>query len=186
MYSLTSNKKHDLIEIFKKINVVEFGKFRLKDGSTSSVYIDLRILPNFPKEFKLVTNIAVSYLKKTGLDKDFEGIIAPPIAGIPLGLAIALELDKSFYLARLVPKSHGTGKLIEGNVSGKKLLIVDDVITSGGSKTPLIEIVRDNNAQVTSILVYVDRFHSNEEKRRYEEENNVKIHTLLSLIDLKQ
>jgi orotate phosphoribosyltransferase len=186
MNSLTSNKKHDLIEIFKKINVVEFGKFRLKDGSTSSVYIDLRILPNFPKEFKLVTNISVSYLKKSGLEKDFEGIIAPPIAGIPLGLAIALKLDKSFYLARLMPKNHGTGKLIEGNVSGKKLLIVDDVITSGGSKTPLIEIVRDNNAQVTSIFVYVDRFHSNEEKRRYEEENNVKIHSLLSLIDLKQ
>ena len=182
MKNLSIEKKKILVNLFKKINVVQFGEFKLKDGSKSSVYIDLRILPNYPQTFQKATEIATNFLLENNID--FDGIIAPPIAGIPLGVAIAIKLNKSFYLARLEAKIHGTGKLIEGNISGKKILLVDDVITSGGSKIPLIDAIKKNKGRVTDLFVYVNRMTSKENIIALEEKHGFKTHSLLIMSDL--
>ncbi len=101
-----------LISTLQKVKVVKFGNFLLKDGSNSTEYIDLRILPNFPKKFQETISIAADFFRKNVDINTCDGIIAPPLAGIPLGVALALELDKEFYLARLQPKDHGTKKII--------------------------------------------------------------------------
>jgi len=184
MTQLSSVVVKELISIFKKTNVVQFGSFQLKDGSLSKVYFDLRVLSNYPKEFKKTIKIIADYIKINADIGPFDGIIAPPLAGIPLGVALALELDKEYYLARLQPKAYGTKKFIEGNISKKRILIVDDVITTGGSKIPLLKAIRDNEGRVESLFVVVNRTPDAVKLAEFEQQNQVKVHYLLSLEDL--
>lgn len=186
MGSLNHEEVKRVISILKSINVVKYGKFTLKDGSISPIYIDLRILPNFPKEFKELMKITTEYLEKLKIDEKIDGIIAPPLAGIPFGVALALNLNKEFYLARMKPKEHGTKKLIEGDISGKRILIVDDVITSGGSKIPIINAIKDNDGIPVALFVFVNRIHSKEELLKFEKEASSKVEFLLSLDDLTE
>lgn len=175
-----------LISTLEKISVLRFGDFKLKDGSRSSVYIDLRILPNFPEEFQEIINIAADYIRKSESIGAFDGIIAPPIAGIPLGVTLALKLKKKFFLARLEPKNHGTRKLIEGNISKKRILMVDDVITSGGSKIPLLNAIRSHGGKIDSLFVFINRMPNKEVIKKFEQECNITLSFLLSLEDLFQ
>ncbi|UCG03672.1 MAG: hypothetical protein JSW11_06725 [Candidatus Heimdallarchaeota archaeon] len=173
-----------VISTLEKINVLRFGDFELKNGSRSSFYIDLRILPNYPAEFQEITNIAADYIRTSENIGFFDGIIAPPLAGIPLGVSLALKLKKKYFLARLERKKHGTQKLIEGNISNKRILLVDDVITSGGSKIPLLNMIRNHGAKVASIFVFINRLPNKELMKKFEQENNVNLSFLLSLKDL--
>lgn len=184
MSNLSQEEITRIISLLSSINVVKYGKFTLKDGTISPIYIDLRILPNFPNEFKELMETTSRYLEQLKLVTKFDGIIAPPLAGIPFGVALALDLKKEFYLARIKPKKHGTKKLIEGDISGKRILIVDDVITSGSSKIPIINAIRDNDGIPVSLFVFVNRIHSKEELLKFENENSIKIESLLSLEDL--
>ena len=177
-------KIKELISILKEANVVQFGSFQLKNGSLSKIYFDLRVLSNYPKEFKKTTKIIADFIQKNADIGPFDGIIAPPLAGIPLGVALALELDKEFYLARLQSKTHGTKKLIEGNISQKRILIIDDVITTGGSKIPLLKAIRDNEGIVETLFVVINRTPDAVKLAEFEQQNQVKVHYLLSLEDL--
>lgn len=180
MRELSREHKRHLISILQKIGVVRYGEFILKDGSKSSVYIDLRNLPNFPEEYEEVIEVVSEYFQTENFITEFDGIISPPLAGIPLGLALAIKLKKEFYLARLVPKEHGTQKIIEGDIRDKRILVVDDVITSGGSKLPIITAIRDHGAVTTALFVFVNRMKSTD-LENFETENNIPVHYLFSL-----
>ncbi|UCE12277.1 MAG: hypothetical protein JSV04_08745 [Candidatus Heimdallarchaeota archaeon] len=183
MIELSQDQKLQIISILQKINVVRYGEFILKNGSESSVYIDLRILPNFPNEYEEVIKIISDFFLTQEWRTEFDGIISPPLAGIPLGLALAIKLKKEFYLARLVPKAYGTQKIIEGNISGKRILVVDDVITSGGSKLPIISAIRDHGALITSLFVFINRMKSPDLKN-FENENDLRVSYLFSLEEI--
>lgn len=184
MLRLSQTLTKQLVLTLEKVNVLRFGDFELKDGSRSSFYVDLRILPNFPMEFQEITRIAADYIQNSGQIGFFDAIVAPPLAGIPLGVALALKLKKEYFLARLERKKHGTQKLIEGNISNKRILMVDDVITSGGSKIPLLNMIRNHGAEVNSIFVFINRLPKKELLNKFEQENNVKLSFLLSIEDL--
>ncbi|MFX0211101.1 MAG: orotate phosphoribosyltransferase [Candidatus Hodarchaeota archaeon] len=184
MTRLSSSLAKHLISTLQKANVVKFGNFILKDGSSSTVYIDLRILPNFPEEFQETISIAADYIRENVNINSFNGIIVPPLAGIPLGVALALELNKEFYLARLRAKEHGTKKIIEGNIFNKRILLVDDVITSGESKIPFLKAIRSHGAEVNSLFVFINRMPNKENMKEFELQNNISLSYLLSLEDL--
>ncbi len=183
LINLTNSEIQELVTILQRVNVLQFGNFTLKDGSLSPVYIDLRILPNFPQEFKAIIKLTSNYIKRTKLDKEFDGIIAPPLAGIPLGTALALELDKEYFLARIQPKNHGTKKLIEGNIKNKRILVVDDVITSGISKIPILKTIIDNDGILAGLFVFVNRI-SNPDQTTLEKKFDLSLNYLLKLEDL--
>jgi orotate phosphoribosyltransferase len=184
MTQLSSSSVKELITIFKETNVVKVGSFELKNGSLSKVYIDLRVLPNYPKGFRQTIKIIANIIRSNTDIGFFDGIIAPPLAGIPLGVALALKLNKEFYLARLQPKKHGTRRLIEGDISKKRILIVDDVLTTGESKIPILNAIRDNGGIVDTLFVVINRIPEKEKLTEFEEQNRVKIHYMLSLEDL--
>ncbi|MHA1167912.1 MAG: orotate phosphoribosyltransferase [Candidatus Hodarchaeales archaeon] len=184
MAGLDGKYAAELVSIMKSIDVVRTGEFTLKNGTKSPVYFDLRIISNHPKEFREITAIAARYLDEKALLFEFDAITAPPLAGIPLGVALAIELDKPFFLTRMKSKDHGTQKLVEGDVKGKRVLVVDDVITSGGSKTPILETLRNKGAIVNVLFVYVNRMADDASIRDFEKIHNVKLKYLLSVKDL--
>jgi orotate phosphoribosyltransferase len=146
-----------------KSNSLRFGVFNLASGKQSAYYIDLRMLPSFPEYFRL----AISALKDTvarNVD-DFDTFASVPTSGLVFGSAIAYEMNKPFIYARKEPKTYGTDRMIEGFLKpGSKVIIVDDVATTGATVSSAVEIMRANGGIVEDVVALVDRHEGAEDK----------------------
>ena len=144
----------DLARELHRIGAVRFGDFVLKDGRHSPFYIDLRVLIAQPP---VLRRVARGLLRVAGtLRYDcFAGI---PYAGLPLGVAMALESGRPLVYPRKEAKTYGTQRLVEGVFkAGDRALVIDDVITTGGAKLEAIAPLRAAGLVVEDVLVVVDR-----------------------------
>ena len=173
--------KDKIISVLQKTNALKFGDFTLASGVKSKYYIDLRVIPNYPAEFELLTDFASEYIKKN--IPNIEGITAVPLAGIPFGVLIATKLKKPFYILRKEQKEHGLQKMIEGELKkNQKILLVDDLITSGFSKVFAIDALRKEGAEVKHLFVFIERTEEGLEK--FEQEYAIKVHYLINAKDI--
>ena len=140
-------------ELFR-IGAIRFGEFTLKDGSISPVYVDLRILPSHPSVLGLVAVELGKILK--GLE--FDRIVGLPYAGIPLAIAVTMSEHLPSVVLRKEDQGHGAGRLVDGDYEeGQTVVIIDDVITSGGSKLELAVPLRAVGLTPNDVVVLVDR-----------------------------
>jgi orotate phosphoribosyltransferase len=146
-----------------KSNSLRFGVFTLASGKQSAYYIDLRVLPSFPGYFRL----GISALKDMVAEKvgRFDTFASVPTSGLVFGSALAYEMNKPFIYVRKEPKAYGTNKMIEGFLEpGSKVIIVDDVATTGTSLSSAVEIIRANSGIVEDVVALVDRHEGGEDK----------------------
>jgi orotate phosphoribosyltransferase len=146
-----------------KSNSLRFGVFTLASGKQSAYYIDLRVLPSFPAYFRL----GISALKDMVAEKvgRFDTFASVPTSGLVFGSALAYEMNKSFIYVRKEPKAYGTNKMIEGFLEpSSKVIIVDDVATTGTSLSSAVEIIRANGGIVEDVVALVDRHEGAEDK----------------------
>lgn len=136
------------------IGAVQLGKFKLHSGRKSRIYLDLRLLVSHPQALR---DAVAAY--RTVLDGlTFDLLAATPLAGLPLGTALCLELDKPLIYPRKTAKSYGTGKEIEGVWQvGQTAVVVDDLITSGDSILQAIVALKAAGLQVKHAVVLIDR-----------------------------
>jgi len=133
---------------------VRFGDFTLKSGAWSPVYMDLRRLITYPA---LLQQVARSYARLLA-EIPHERIAAIPYAAMPIGTAVSLLTGKPMIYARREAKAHGTARLVEGDYRpGDRAVLLDDVITSGGSKLEAAEPLRAEGLVVEDIVVLIDR-----------------------------
>ena len=141
-----------------KNNIIRFGNFTLASGKNSSYYVDLRLIASYPHQFrKMIKNLQNLIVEKTGLD-DFDCLASVPTGGLVVTSALAIEIVKPLIYVRSKPKEHGTTKSIEGKISaGMKVVMVDDVMTTGSSVLNGINQLKEAGLLVSDLYVIINR-----------------------------
>ena len=142
----------------QKSSAIKFGSFTLSSGKESAYYVDLRVVPSFPHEFrKMIKKLQDSIAEKIGLE-NFDYIASVPTSGLVIASALAMETVKPLIYIRQKPKEYGTGSLIEGKApSGSRILLVDDVGTTGQSLIKAIRALKEAGMVVTDAFVIINR-----------------------------
>jgi len=156
---LTSNNltKATIAEALFKIGALRFGEFTLASGRTSSYYLDLRMIPSFPEVYALAVDAYKDMAERIGVSR-FDIVAGVATAGIAFSSPLAFLLKKPMVYVRKEKKGHGLGKAVEGAISpGKRVLVIDDLVTSGGSVISAIEPLRKVGCVVSDAAVLVDR-----------------------------
>ncbi len=136
------------------IGAVRLGQFKLHSGRMSPIYLDLRLLVSYPQAMRVATAMYRRVLESL----DFDLVAATPLAGLPIGTAICLEMDVPLVYPRKTAKSYGTGKSIEGVWEvGQTAVVLDDLVTSGDSILQAITPLKAAGLQVRDAVVLVDR-----------------------------
>ncbi len=146
---------------------VRTGDFTLASGKKSDLYIDCRVTALDPVGANLIGKLGwdtvKEYIAKHNLT--IHAIGGMTMGADPISLAVGMisaqvDPDKAInvFTVRKEPKGHGRGKQIEGNFStGNTVIVVDDVITTGGSTLKAIDAIENEGGKVAFALVLVDR-----------------------------
>jgi len=174
-----TTKKVEVAKILHKIDALKFGVFKLSSGKSSPYYIDLRIVPSFPDAFRQICDFYCEYItSQVGLE-NFNRIAGVPLAGMPFASQIAYNLKKPFLYLRKGIRRHGRQRRVEGIlVSGDRVLLVDDLITTGLNLKKAADAIKAEGGVVTDVVALLDREEGGKAKL---EKTGMKIHTLLQM-----
>ncbi len=133
---------------------IQFGEFKLRSGILSPIYIDLRLLAGRPR---LLSRVAAAYIPT--LERlSFDRLAAIPYAALPIAAALSLQMGIPWVYPRKGVKDYGTQQRVEGGFErGERVVILDDLATTGGSKLEAAQVLRDQGLQVQDIVVLIDR-----------------------------
>ena len=175
-------KKAEMASILMKIDALKFGVFKLTSGKASPYYVDLRVVPSFPDAFTRICDFyAQAITSQIGL-KTFDRIAGVPIAGIPFASQIAYNLKKPFLYIRKGLRRHGRQRRVEGIlVSGDRVLLVDDLVTTGLTLRKAAEAVRAEGGVVEKAVAFMDREEGGREKLA---NNGIQLTTLLKISEV--
>jgi orotate phosphoribosyltransferase len=130
------------------------GDFTLRSGRKSRYYLDKYLFETQPVLLRELARRFAAFVTA-----DVDRIAGAELGAIALAAATALETDKPFVIVRNAKKAgYGTGKLIEGRIErGERVLLVEDIATSGGQAIEACKTLRDAGAVITGLVVTIDR-----------------------------
>ena len=130
------------------------GEFLLRSGKISNEYFDKYQFEGRPE---LLTAIAEEFANNYDFSR-YDALAALEMGGIPIATAISIRTGMPMVLVRKKAKEYGTCKIAEGmDISGKRLLIVEDVVTSGGQIIISVGELRERGALVENAICVIDR-----------------------------
>ena len=164
--------------------IIKFGSFTLASGKKSSYYIDLRLVPSYPHQFRTM----IKYLQNNIVDSiglsSFDSFVSVPTGGLVIASALAIETVKPLIYVRSKPKEYGTSKSVEGQIhEGMKVVMIDDVATTGGSIVNAIKSLKEASIVVEDTYVIVNRMEGADEAL---EKLGVKLHSITNVMQITQ
>jgi orotate phosphoribosyltransferase len=166
----------DFSKMLMRTGALQFGMFTLSGGKLSPYYLDLRVIPSFPDAFRACTDLLAKNARSVeGIDK-IGGI---PTGGLPWASVLAYSLAKPLVYTRKDIKLHGRERSVEGILTpGERVLLVDDVITTGKNILTALQSIRGEGGVVENALVLLDREEGGGEHLQKE---GVKLHSVAKI-----
>lgn len=131
---------------------IKQGVFTLKSGEISKYYFDMKCIVSYPKLFKQIGDEMYNLI-----DKDCTLLCGVPLGGLPICSYISTKYEIPMIMVRDNVKSYGTNKQIEGIYNKKdKCVIIEDVVTTGGSVNKIIDILKDK-VDIIGVVVVLNR-----------------------------
>jgi orotate phosphoribosyltransferase len=170
--------KEEIIPLFKKYGIIKRGEFVLSSLKKSNIYVDLRSAISIPDLYLKIIDESKNILEKLS----FDAIAGIPTGGLVWASYFAFYFKKPLIYVRKEAKEYGLKKEIEGNVKeNSKVLIIDDVCTTGSNILFASQKLRNNNYLIDEAFVIVDR---NEGGREALSSNNIKLYCLFTLEEI--
>jgi orotate phosphoribosyltransferase len=173
---MDKNKKI-LIDLLNSHQVVKFGTFTLSSGRESSYYVDMKKAITDPQILSQIALMIAEKIQEGKVDK----IAGPALGAVPIATAVSIKSGIPMLMIRKAKKDYGTTKLIEGDLKNKdRVIVVEDVTTTGNSLLNAINAINDNGGVVVGAFVAVDREEGALENLK---KNNIKFEPLVTISD---
>ena len=179
------------IELALSRGVLKFGEFTLKSGRVSPYFFNAGLL----NDGEALSLLASGYAAQLMECSNVEVVFGPAYKGIPFVAATAVALSQNHGVSvpwgfnRKEAKDHGEGGVLVGaSVAGKKVWIIDDVITAGTAIREVVTVLRSAGAQIAGVLVALDRQEKGQGElsaiQEVQKELEIPVHALITMKDL--
>jgi len=189
---MQNDYKSEFLDLVTQNNILRFGEFTLKSGRVSPYFFNAG---NFDRG-GLLASLAGFYARciNDNIHSDFV-LYGPAYKGIPLAAATAIKLAENFAtdipyaFNRKEAKDHGEGGLIVGAKLEGEVVIIDDVITAGTSIRESVDIIKEQGARPSAVVIAVDRQERAGESSRsavqaVEDEYGIPVYSIINLNDI--
>ena len=181
----------EFIEFALEKQVLKFGEFTLKSGRTSPYFFNAGLF-NTGRDLARLGRFYASALEDAAIEYDV--LFGPAYKGIPIATSTAVALadhhdkDVPYCFNRKEKKAHGEGGTLVGSELTGKIMLVDDVITAGTAIRESMEIIADNGADLSGVLIALDRQEKGKAElsaiQEVERDFNTKVISIVKLADL--
>lgn len=147
------SKEQIALELFE-IGAIKFGEFKIKSGILSPYYLDIKCITSKPK---LLRDIAKTMWESIP-NKNFDLVCGVPYTALPIATVMSVDHEVPMVIRRKEAKGYGTNKIIDGVYeTGKTVLVVEDVITSGASIMETIAPLQEVGLKPTQVVILINR-----------------------------
>ncbi|MCD6248046.1 MAG: orotate phosphoribosyltransferase [Hadesarchaea archaeon] len=165
----------------RRVGALKFGDFTLTSGKKSPYYIDLRLVYSHPEVFDKLAEMCVDMIKREIGEEKYK-LAGVPISGLPLAALVSYKLNSPLLFVRKERKMHGGMKRVEGLLErGDRVILIDDLVTTGGSICDAAEAIRNEGGEVEHAAVILDR---EEGAREVLEEHGIDLHACIRISDV--
>ncbi|MDC9511468.1 MULTISPECIES: orotate phosphoribosyltransferase [unclassified Pseudoalteromonas] len=181
----------EFIEFALEKQVLKFGEFTLKSGRTSPYFFNAGLFST-GRDLARLGRFYASALEDAAIEYDV--LFGPAYKGIPIATTTAVALadhhdkDVPYCFNRKEKKAHGEGGTLVGSALTGKIMLVDDVITAGTAIRESMEIIADNGADLSGVLIALDRQEKGKAElsaiQEVERDFNTKVISIVKLADL--
>lgn len=181
----------EFIEFALEKQVLKFGEFTLKSGRTSPYFFNAGLF-NTGRDLARLGRFYAAALEDAAIQYDV--LFGPAYKGIPIATTTAVALadhynkDVPYCFNRKEKKAHGEGGTLVGSSLNGKIMLVDDVITAGTAIRESMEIIADNSADLSGVLIALDRQEKGKAElsaiQEVERDFNTQVISIVKLADL--
>jgi orotate phosphoribosyltransferase len=151
---MAQEQTEQVLALFKECDALLQGHFKLTSGKHSQFYFEKIRLIEKPRILEKIIGLLVDHIKSD--KKEFEYVVSPAYGAIAVGFLAALKLGTNFAFTQRVDEKMSLRGGFTG-IEGSKAVIVEDILTTGGSIMEVIECLRQKNVSVSGVYCLVDR-----------------------------